>query len=210
MKRYATSTLFFLPLLTALLLTGSCGSSNDAGSWTALFDGESLEGWRIIPGGQWRVEQGLIIGTSTPDEPRHGILLTEERYGDFRLRLEFKCLKGNSGLYFRVDTVKSAVSVNGFQAEIDQEKDIGGLYETGGRQWVVQPSPEQVESFFVKGEWNTMAVSALGRQVTVEVNGVVTAQLSDDPGRTEGFIGLQLHGNMEMLVMFRNIEIQIL
>ena len=150
------------------------------------------------------------MGKSTKEEKRHGILLTEKRYRDFNIRLNFKVLKGNSGLYFRVDTVASGVSVNGFQAEMDEYKDIGGLYETGGRAWVVQPTPEQVQEYFKVHEWNEMTVSAMGRHITVYVNGIKTAELKDDPGRLEGFIGLQLHGSMEMHVLFKDIEIQVL
>ncbi len=135
-------------------------------------------------------------------------MLTDQRYRNFNLRLKFKVLKGNSGLYFRVDTVDSKVSVNGFQAEIDEFKDIGGLYETGGRAWVVQPTAEEVQKYFKVHNWNEMIVSAKDRHVTVYVNSVKTAELLNDPGRVEGHIGLQLHGNMEMHVMFKDIKIK--
>ncbi|NQT39403.1 MAG: DUF1080 domain-containing protein, partial [Planctomycetes bacterium] len=49
---------------------------------------------------------------------------------------------------------------------------------------------------------------AKGRNVTVHVNGIKTAELTDDPGRTKGHIALQLHGGNEMLVMFKDIEIR--
>ena len=116
-------------------------------------------------------------------------------------------MKGNSGLYFRADEVKSGVGVHGFQAEIDPSKDAGGLYETGGRGWVVQPKPKDVAKWYKKGEWNTMTVSAHGRRIVVHVNGRKSAELLNDSGRTRGRIGVQLHGGMDMHVEFRKIEI---
>jgi hypothetical protein len=193
-----------------LLTTTGCQQSKDDSVWQSLFDGKTLSGWQTLPGGTWEVQNGTIVGRSPEQEKRHGILLTEKRYRDFKIRLQFKVLKGNSGLYFRVDTVASGVSVNGFQAEIDEYKDIGGLYETGGRAWVVQPSPEKVKEYFKVHDWNEMTVTAIGGHITVNVNDVKTSELKDDPGRLDGFIGLQLHGSMEMHVMFKDIEIQVL
>ena len=72
-----------------------------AGDFTPLFDGKTLKGWQTAPGGKWEVKDGAIVGTSPKTERRHGMLLSEKKYGDFVLRLKFKSLKGNSGLYFR-------------------------------------------------------------------------------------------------------------
>jgi hypothetical protein len=175
--------------------------------WTPLFDGKSLAGWHALPGGKWEVKDGLIVGTSPSSEGRHGLLVSDKPYKDFTVRLKFKALKGNSGLYFRAEPVDSPVGVHGFQAEIAEANDIGGLYETGGRAWVVQPKPEEVKKYFKPGEWNEMSVSAHGRRIVVEVNGQQTAELKDDPGRLEGHFALQLHGGMDMQVEFKDIEL---
>lgn len=202
--------------LTISLLTIGCVSSAGPAqsvkavqreSFVPLFDGHTLNGWFTLPGGQWSVKDGLIVGLSSKDERRHGLLLTEKQYDDFEVRVTYKILKGNSGLYFRCDTVDHFVGVAGFQAEIDAEKDVGGLYETLGRQWVSKPDAVQVSSWFKPGEWNVMTVRAIGDDITVKVNDKITAQLKNDPGRRSGFIGLQLHGNMEMEVYFRSVEI---
>lgn len=175
-------------------------------SHVPLFDGKTLAGWHALPGGKWEVRDGVIVGTSQSSEPRHGLLLSELSYKDFTVRLEFRAVKGNSGLYFRSDPVEGPVGVHGFQAEIAEANDIGGLYETGGRAWVVQPTPEQVKKYFKPGEWNEMSVSAYGRHVVVRVNGYKTAEIEDDPGRLEGHLALQLHGGQEMHVEFKDFE----
>ena len=181
----------------------------DLGShtWKPIFDGRTFNGWQKMPGGQWKIEDGVIIGTSSKDEKRHGMLITDKRYNDFTVRLKYKSIKGNSGLYFRVDKVDSAVTVNGFQAEIDPAKDAGGLYETGQRGWVIKPKPDEVKKYFKPQQWNSMTVSAHGKRIVVHVNGHKTAELKDDPGRLEGHLGLQMHGGQDMHVMFKDIEI---
>lgn len=172
-----------------------------------LFDGETLDGWDTMPGGRWAVRDGVIVGTSKKSERRHGMLITERQYDDFVARIVYKAVQGNSGLYFRVEKVDSPVNVHGFQADIDPKKDAGGLYETGGRAWVVKPAKKDVKKYFHPGEWNTMIVKAAGRDVTVWVNGTKAAELKDDPGRTEGFIAVQLHGGMDMHIEIKSIEI---
>lgn len=174
--------------------------------WRPLWDGRSLKGWEKIGGGEWRIEDGAIRGTSPASEPRHGHLITRDSYGDFAVRLKYLARKGNSGLYFRVEKGGEA-GVKGFQAEIDPERDAGGLYETEGRGWVVQPKPEDVKKWYKPGEWNEMSVIAVGGRVVVHVNGHKTAELENDPGRRRGYIALQLHGGQEMDVAFKDIEI---
>ena len=190
---------------------GTSSSEVSAGqeeNWQSMFNHKNLDGWHVLPGGKWEVQQGIIVGISTAKEPLHGILLSDKVYGDFELKVIYKVIKGNSGVYFRVEKVDSPVHVYGFQAEIDPEKDAGGLYETGGRAWVVQPTDEDVKKWYKPHEWNEMIIIANGKDISVFVNDYKTAKLKDDSGRTKGYIGLQLHGSMEMNVMFKDILIK--
>ena len=176
-------------------------------SWQPLFDGESFKGWHTLVGGKWQIKDGIIVGTSTKDEKYHGQLVCNDIYDDFTIRLKFNAVKGNSGLYFRVDKVAGPVAVAGFQAEIDEANDVGGIYETNGREWVVQPSREDVKKWFKPGQWNEMTVSAHGDRVVVHVNGFKTADIVDKPSRKSGYISLQLHAESDVEVMFKDIEI---
>jgi len=195
-------------LVVCSLIVAAAGTVA-AGEFVPLFDGKTLKGWNAAPGGKWEVKDGAIVGTSPKTEKRHGMLLSDKTYGDFVLRVKFKSLKGNSGLYFRSEKVDTPVTVNGFQAEVAPTGPVGGLYETGGRAWVVKPSPELVKKCFKPNDWNEMTVTAEGKNVTVKLNGTTTAELRNDPGRLKGYFGLQLHGNNEMHVEFKDIEIKV-
>ena len=174
----------------------------------SLFDGKTLSGWTAMPGGTWTVEDGAITGRSPKSEARHGILLSDKSYKDFTVRCKFRVLAGDSGFYFRAEKVDSAVSVNGFQVEVDFSQETGGLYETGGRAWVVNPTAEEIpKKNYKPGEWTTLELTAKGADITVKINGVVTAELKGDPGRKEGFFGLQLHGGQDMHVQFKDLVI---
>jgi hypothetical protein len=111
-------------------------------------------------------------------------------------------------VYFRSELRPDhVVKAAGLQAEIDASRDIGGLYDTLGRGWVVRPAPEQVRSWFRTNEWNTMTINARGGHVVVQVNGARTAEVTDDPGRREGHLALQVHGGQEGEVLFKDIEL---
>jgi Domain of Unknown Function (DUF1080) len=193
------------PLL-AIVAFVSLALGASAENWKPLWDGKSLAGWHVIGKGEWKIEDGAIVGRHAKDEKEFGHLVTDAIYGDFTVRLKYKTVTGNSGLYFRIDE-KGFSGVSGFQAEIDPQRDAGGLYETNGRSWVVHPTPEQVATWFKPGEWNEMTVSARGEKVTVTVNGKVSAAIDDPKGRRRGRIALQVHGGQDCLVYFKDIEI---
>ncbi len=191
--------------IVIVLALSCCAAAEDG--FVSLFDGKSLDGWHVLPGGKWEVKDGMIIGTSPASESRHGLLVSDKTYTDFTVRLKFRVVQGNSGFYFRSEPVADAVGVHGFQAEVDNSQSVGGLYETGGRAWVAQPDPELIKRIYQPGQWNEMKVTAAGRHTTVSVNGQQVVELTDDPGRTSGILALQLHGGMDMEVMFKDIEI---
>ncbi len=193
-------------ILPALLAISSIASAEKA---TPLFDGKSLTGWTALPSGTWTVEDGAIVGKSPKSEKRHGMLLSEKQYSDFIVTAKFRVLSGDSGFYFRSERVDSKVSVNGFQVEVDSSQETGGLYETGGRAWVNKPTEADIpKKNYQPGEWTTLELRAVGRDIEVKINGVVTSKLTNDKGRLKGHFGLQLHGSDEMHVEFKDIHIQ--
>ena len=179
-----------------------------AAEFKPIFDGKTLRGWTPAPGGKWEVKDGAIVGTSPKSERRHGILLTDKQYSNFVVKAKFRVHSGDSGFYFRAERVKSAVSVHGFQVEVDTSQETGGLYETGGRAWVHRPTAEVIKKRkYKKGEWTDLELSAIDRNIVVKINGVVSTELKNDKSRTRGHIGLQLHGGQVMHVEYKDIVI---
>ena len=199
MKAIATA------LLTCFLLPFNAARSADGGR--PLWDGKTLAGWHIIGTGQWKIEDGAIHGTNAKAEKEFGHLVTDRTFKDFTVRLKFRAVKGNSGLYFRIEE-KGYSGVTGFQAEIDAQRDVGGLYETNGRAWVSQPTEKDVKKWFKPGEWNEMTVSAKGGHIVVHVNGQKSAELLNDPGQREGKFALQVHAGQDVDVWFKDIELR--
>jgi len=172
-----------------------------------LWDGQTLTGWHRIGKGDWKIEGGAIHGTHRKSEGDYGHLVSDRSYTNFMVRFKFKALQGNSGFYFRIEE-KGWSGVSGCQAEIDAKNDIGGLYETNGRGWIVKPKAVDVKDWFKPGDWNEMVVSAVGHHVSVRVNGKLTADLPKDiQGRVSGKLALQLHAHQDVDVWFKELEI---
>lgn len=198
MKPIATTLTCFLLAFTA---------ARAADGWRPLWDGKTFNGWHIIGEGQWKIEHGAIHGTNEKTAKEFGHLVSDRTFKDFTVRLKFRAVQGNSGLYFRIEE-KGYSGVTGFQAEIDAQRDVGGLYETNGRAWVSQPKEEEVKQWFKPGEWNELTVSAKGGHIVVRVNGKKSAELPDDPGRREGKIALQVHAGQDVDVWFKDLELR--
>jgi len=79
---------------------------NDHAGYVSLFDGVSLKGWDGNPK-FWRVEEGAIVGESTPQNPsgNNYIVYRGTEAKDFTLKLRIKVLgDGGSGIQYRSKT----------------------------------------------------------------------------------------------------------
>lgn len=193
-------------MLKILILTGALALSALGQDWKPLFDGKTLAGWQQVGDGQWVVEDGAIVGKTQQAAKLYGLLVSDRVFHDFSVRLKFKSIKGNSGFYIRT-VIESPDKAHGLQIEVDPRKDSGGIYESYGRAWIAKPDPEAFARYFKTDDWNDLLVSAQGGNVTVSVNGTISAHLKDDPSRPAGQLALQMHAGNEMLVMFKDIEV---
>jgi hypothetical protein len=179
----------------------------DGANWTALFNGRDLTGWKPYGQERWVVDQGEILGEALTKE--YGYLATEKRYRDFELVAKFKAEgTGNSGVFYH-STIEG-VDIKGVQVEVDPHPGMhtGGLYESAGRGWLVQPS-EAAEKALLVGGWNEVRALVRGPRVQTWVNGVQAVDYVDPtPKYTDGVIALQLHAGGEGRMRFKDIRVR--
>ena len=175
----------------------------------SIFNGRDLDGWRVYGTERWYVQDGELVCESGPDE-QYGYLATEQVYRDFDLTLEFKQeANGNSGVFFRSSV--EGTRITGWQAEVAPPGLFtGGIYESYGRGWLIQPPPER-DAALRMGEWNTMRIRAVGNRVTTWLNGVEMIDLEDAKiGAATGSIVLQIHDGGGIRVRWRNLRVEVL
>ncbi len=200
--------------MLALLVSPAIMPVAEAAGWVPLFNGRDLSGWRNNGEEKWVVEDGTILCESTAG--KYGYLTTEKTYRDFNLRLRFKGEKpGNSGVFFHSHIVgvdpQHGPDIEGMQVEVDPNvgNHTGGLYESGGRGWVIQPTAEGERALKPVGEWNDLEVSVHGNHIVTRLNGVQIVDYTDPaPKYSEGVIGLQIHVGGGVRVRWKDLDIQ--
>jgi hypothetical protein len=202
----------FLAIVLAVALS-ALGQAPAEKGWVPLFNGKDLSGWKNNGDEKWVVERGTILCESTAN--KYGYLTTEKTYRDFKLRLKFKGESaGNSGVFLRARITdinpQHGPDILGMQVEVDPTvgKHTGGLYESGGRGWVIMPTPE-AEQALKLGDWNDLEVSALGNHIVTHLNGVKVVDYVDPaPKFTDGVVALQIHTGGGVKMRWKDIFMQ--
>jgi hypothetical protein len=145
-------------------------------SWSTpieLFNGRDLTGWKTQLSNRkngWLVKDGILVNA----EPGNN-LMTEQKFNDFKIHVEFRYPKGsNSGLFLR-GRYEVQIEDNSGQ-ETDSHR-IGGVYG------FLTPSFNAAKP---AGEWQTLDVTFVGRHVTVVLNDERIIDRQSIPGITGG------------------------
>lgn len=130
----------------------------DDGSWkeaapVVLFDGKTLSGWRNTDG--WEIVDGVLR-----NKPPTKDILSERNFWNFRLVMEYKLSeRSNSGLGLRG------------RYELQLIDDYGKPKNYKGHGAVYSRLEPLVNASKPAGEWQTIDVRLVGREVTVKLNG---------------------------------------
>jgi len=188
--------------------------SLQAQEWTALYNGENLEGWEHVGDGHFIIEDGIL-----KSQGGMGLLwFTAQKFSNVKLRVVYKGAdKNNAGVFIRIpEKPKEAwMPVNkGYEVQIDDREDE--WHKTG----VLYSLTKAKASPGIPGDWNTMEISLLGDRTVVHVNGVLVTDFTEgdevpkkvleyEPDRgprpMTGYIGIQNHGD-EDVIEFREVS----
>ena len=199
-----------------------------AEGWKLLFDGTSTAGWRgygktAMPDSGWSVVDGALTRTG-----RGGDIVTNDKYKDFELALEWKVPPGgNSGVFYHALESADPIYYSAPEMQIlDDARHPDGknpLTSAGAAYGLYAPPRGVVKP---AGEWNSARLVVRGNSVEHWLNGqkVVSYEAWSDDWKAkvaaskfaawkaygtghEGYIGLQDHGDR---VQFRSIKVRVL
>src|SRR5262245_20226185 len=173
-------------IATLFILASAAVAAGASEVWQKLFDGKSLDGWRLMAvhggnGGVWRVKQGAIVADQEKDH-KGGLLGTEKKFSDYEIELEFKAdYPVDTGLFLRVRD-----DGMGYQITVDYRKDgfIGSLYAPAEGGFIQQN--KDWEKYFKKNSWNKLRakIEGLPAHVTAWLNDVKMTDFKDNRERT--------------------------
>ena len=208
--------------------------------WTLLFDGKTGDGWRgygkeALPS-DWKIEDGALYiaasGRGEAGSVNGGDIIYDEKFSNFKLRLEWKVSKGgNSGIFYLgqetpdyeyiwMTAPEMQILDNAQHPDAELGKDgnrkAGSLYD------LYPAVPQNANPY---GEWNQVEIICYNGTVVHKQNGETVVEYhlwtpkwyedvskSKFPGLNanwaevakEGYIGLQDHGDD---IWFRNIRL---
>lgn len=236
---------FFAVMLAAGCMLGSCSSGQkqqeetpadstatadaSAESWKPLFDGKSLEGWKMyrdIENDSWEVVDGTLHCKPAEEAEKRADLMTIAEYDNFELAFEWKLSKaGNSGVMFHVTEEYDQPYYSGPEYQIIDDVDFPAELKapntTAGNYDMQAPIGKKLKPV---GEWNTSRIVVNGPHVEHWLNGdkVVEYELGSEEWKKQkaaskwnetpgygaspsGHIDLQDHGYE---IWFRDIMIR--
>ena len=166
---------------------------SDPAGWLDILPSADLKGWYRVPvpptgklgREQWHVdaEKKVLI---CDGDGGHDMLLFDKEIGDAIFHFEF--------CYTKIE------GKTGYNSYLFGETPAAD----GKKKWF--NLSKQVTDMRVKpaGEWNTLEVTAVGKVLTLWVNGAVTCQF-EECGRDKGYVGLEGEGYR---IEFRNLKVK--
>jgi anti-sigma factor RsiW len=175
----------------------------------SLFNGKDLEGWQVVgnPKANWAVKDGAIVGEWPKGVDSSGgtnIVPVGVKPRHFHLRFEAtKSEVWNSRVFLfgsPPNRPPYRIMLGSPQNAVGDE--MGRLSARGSDLPMKTPADR-----IPLRAWNSYDVVVLGNRITVEVNGVRTADLTDDQMPADGG-GIAFHCAGHDRIRYRNIEIK--
>jgi hypothetical protein len=175
MNRWTAGRRFSVALVA--LVTVGCARSAQVSSaqetpWVSLFDGRTLNGWRVYQSSAqpttWTPKEGMLT-KSRPGED----IISVDQFGDFELELEWKVSSGgNSGIFYRATEEYDKVYWNSVEyALLDDANARDGrnrITSAGAAHSLYAPPAGIVKA---ANEWNSTRIVARGGHVEHWLNG---------------------------------------
>ena len=186
-------------LVIALAVFG-CGHNPADQQWITLINGDSgLENFNRLGGANWRAEGGAIVADKSTVTGTSK-LVSKRSFKDFELVAEvWADHDTNSGIYLRCTNTADVSTASAYEVQI-WDRNPDPTRSTGA----LMPASTVTPIYKAGGRWNTFEIYAKGAQMTVKLNGVVTAHVEN--GRfPSGPIALQYGAG---LIKWRKVVIR--
>lgn len=182
-----------LTLVASVVLVFHSFADDTAVKWTSLFNGTNLDGWVVMNGGKFSVENNAI-----QIHGGMGWLRSERAFTNFVLEAEWRGLETNynSGFFLRCVQEGKPMPTNGWQVNLKQA-DLGAWLKN--KDIKLSPKPGIV----LHGEWARFTMEVQGTNASLSLNGKHLWTQGFDAA--SGFIGIQAE---EKRMEIRSVKIR--
>lgn len=204
----------FLSATACMIVLCSFVAAAEEDGFVELFDGKSLDGWKIAENpNAFKVEDGILVVNGKRGHMFYDGKVGEANFKNFHLKVEVMTKpKANSGIYFHTKYQDSDWPRIGYEAQIanthpDQKK-TGSIYEVDN----VNPAP------VADNEWFTYEIIVNGKNIVTKVNGKELVNYTEPESfqRPKGWEGRRLSSGTFAIqahdpgstVLFRKIQVK--
>jgi hypothetical protein len=216
MQTISMKKVSYLLTIAACMLGGVAVAQKHSKKWIPLFDGKTLNGWKVGDNAaSFRVDSGMIIANGDVAHLFYDGKVNDHNFTNFHFKADVKTTPGsNSGIYFHTAFQQGGWPMKGYEVQVNNShtdwRRTGSLYAI-----------EDVKEVLVKdNEWYTEEVIVQGKKITIKVNGKTVVEYTepDNVKRSGGMEGRVLSSGTFALqghdpnskVYYKNIKVKIL
>lgn len=168
-------------LLISFLLAGtisSCSSSakqSANGKWISLFDGKTLNGWKVgNNAATFSVQDGSIVANGPVAHLFYEGDVMDHQFKNFEFKARVMTTPGsNSGIYFHTQFQESGWPAKGYEVQVNNShtdwRRTGSLYAIEDVKEVMVPD----------NKWYTEEIIVQGKKVTIKVDGKTVVEYTE-------------------------------
>ena len=148
-----------------IIISSASLKTNDD-EWISLFDGKSLDGWKVGNHAEtFKVENGMIVVNGETAHLFYDGGVKDHHFKNFEFKADVMTVPGsNSGIYFHTEYQESGWPAKGYEVQVNNShtdwRRTGGLYAV-----------DDVKETYVKdNEWFTEYIKVEGKHVIIKLN----------------------------------------
>lgn len=204
--------LFISVIIISLL--SFCSVTPPKNDWVSLFNGTSLDGWKVgTNANTFSVENGTIVVNGNVAHLFYDGPVQQHSFKNFEFKADVLTMPGsNSGIYFHTQYQESGWPQKGYEAQVNNPhtdwRRTGSLYAI-----------EDIKEVYVKdGEWFTEHIIVNGQSITIKINDKTVVEYTEPENvqRPEGMKGRVLSAGTFALqghdpkskVLYKNIMVK--
>lgn len=205
-----------LSLLVSVLFV-SCASSQSAtkkDGWISLFDGKSMDGWKVGDNASsFSIQDGAIVANGPAAHLFYMGDVGGHNFKNFEFKADVMTTPGsNSGIYFHTTYQNGGWPSKGYEVQVNNShsdwRRTGSLYAI-----------EDIRENYAKdNEWYTESITVMGKRVIIKVNDKVVVDYTEPENATRpkgmenrllssGTFALQAH-DPKSKVYYKNIMVK--
>jgi hypothetical protein len=171
-------------VVAAALLSFCSGKQEQKNKWVSLFDGKTLDGWKVgNNAASFSIENKTIAVNGDVAHLYYDGEVMQHDFKTFEFKADVMTTPGsNSGIYFHTQYQESGWPKKGYEVQVNNSHTD---WRRTGSLWAIQ---DIKETYVKDDEWFTMHIKVKGKKVTVKINDkqVVDYTEPDNVQRDEG------------------------